>query len=276
MKSNTARPSIQTGVPRHRWTPRLVWIAGAALLTLVGCVSNSTYEAARTEAKERYGELARTQADIQGLERQRDTLHTSNRQDEQSLANLKAELKKIQASYDQIQKANRDKLAALQHSIAALRARHQAMLKEISETKRHEQRLKAITSTYEKVMGKPFDGPEAHAITVDGTAIDQKLVAMVTPQAGSATDPAPVPVPAPAQSASMSPADANAPAAHTMTQQPTPTSSAPVVTATVPPADAAKAASTVPKPAPQPAPQEESWFTTLTAWFTSLFDWIWA
>ena len=76
-------------------------------------------------------ELAQTQAEIQSLEQQRDATHLANQRDERALANLKSEMKKIQVSYDQLHKTNQAKLAALEHNIAALRSRHQAMLKEI-------------------------------------------------------------------------------------------------------------------------------------------------
>ncbi len=271
MNPNMLRPSTQTGFLQTRRLPHLAWIVGTVLLPLVGCVSTNTYEAARQEAKQRYGELARTQADIQGLERQRDALHSTNRQDEQSLSNLQSELKKIQASYAQIQKANREKLAALQHSIAALRARHQAMLKEISDTKRQEQKLKSITSTYEKVMGKPLDGPEAQAAPIGGMAPDQKLIAVVTPQPAPADAlQAPASSPAAAHPDMVAPPTASAPAP----------AAAPVPGASTTPAapapEAAKMATPVSPSTAQPTPQEESWFSSLTAWFSSLFDWIWA
>jgi hypothetical protein len=48
--------------------------------------------------------------------------HLANQRDERALAALKSELRQIQASYDQIHKANQAKLALLEHNIAALRA----------------------------------------------------------------------------------------------------------------------------------------------------------
>ena len=50
----------------------LCWLAGTASLTLGGCVSPQTYESAQQEAKARATDLAQAQADIQGLEQQRD------------------------------------------------------------------------------------------------------------------------------------------------------------------------------------------------------------
>ncbi len=157
----------------------LYWMLGSAALTLGGCVSQQTYDTARHEVKARAGELAQTQADIQGLEQERDAAHLANQREERALANLKGELKKIQTSYDQLHKANQAKLALLEHNIAALRARHQAMLKEISETKRIEKRLEALTAQRERTMATQQSGPEAHVTTVDNTPEAPHLVAVI-------------------------------------------------------------------------------------------------
>ena len=130
-------------------------------MMLGGCVSQQTYETARHEVKTRATELAQTQADIQSLEQQREETHLANQREERSLATLKGELKKIQLAYEQLHKSNQAKLAALEYSIVALRARHQAMLKEISETKRIEKRLEALTAQHEHTMATTPSGPEA-------------------------------------------------------------------------------------------------------------------
>ena len=269
MNANRSRHCIQTDFASFPLSSPLAWAHGIVCLSLVGCVASSTYEEARLQTKQQYGELSRVQVEIQGLEHERDSLHTTNRQDEQSLANLRAELKKIQASYEQIQKTNRDKLAALQQSIAGLRARHQAMIREIRETKHQEDRLKSVTSTYEKVMGKISERPQP--TWTEGQA-EQKLVAVVTPQtapvdaAARLSNP-----PAPAQTAELpSPpvAAVNAP---------------PVASVAAPPAsqssstsEPAKASSPATHAIPQAPPQEQSWLASLTSWFSSLLDWIWA
>jgi hypothetical protein len=211
-------------------------------------------------------------ADIQALEVERDTLHTANKRDEQSLGNLRAELKKIQATYDEIQKANRDKLAALQHSVAALRARHQSMLKEIRESKYQEERLKSITSTYEKIIGQRPDSPQAQATSMDGLMPEQKLVASVTPQVGAAdASPAAPTSPAPGQSSDlMSPSPS---AAAVKAVSPTPATSASIPS---PSSEPVKAAPSPARSAQQAPSQEQSWLSNLTAWLTSWFDWIWA
>lgn len=181
----------------------LCWIVGSAALMLGGCVSQRTYDAAKQEVKTRANELAQTQSDIKGLEQQREEAHLANQRDERALAALKSELRQIQASYDQIHKANQAKLALLEHNIAALRARHQAMAKEISETKRLEKRLEALTAEREQTMAPTDAATDAHATMIDHVQPAPPMVAVLTPQLNTgespAASPAPAATPAPAQ-----------------------------------------------------------------------------
>ncbi len=244
---------------------------------LGGCVSQRTYDAAKQEVNTRANELAQTQSDIKGLEQQREEAHLANQRDERALATLKSELKQIQASYDQIHKANQAKLALLEHNIAALRARHQAMVKEIGETKRLEKRLEALTAEREQTMA-PVEAPtDAHATMIDHVQPAPTMVAVLTPQ------------PSPAESSTASTAPAATPTP-TQTSAPTATNLAPATTVPQPaptvapptpspaPAKVAQApvAPTAPRPATATAPQEESWFSSVTGWFSSLLNWMWA
>ena len=176
----------------------LCWLAGTASLTLGGCVSPQTYESAEQEAKARATDLAQAQADIQGLEQQRDAAQAANQRDERALASLKNELHSIQASFDQIRKDNQARLADLQHRIAVLRARHQLMLKEIAETKRYEKQLETLTAQRERAMASVSFGSEARATTVEGHESEPRMVAVITPRTPQSdallSSPAPAPL----------------------------------------------------------------------------------
>ncbi len=249
------------------------WMVGSAALTLGGCVSQQTYDTARHEVKARAGELAQTQADIQSLEQERVAAHLANQREERALATLKSELKKIQASYDELHKTNQTKLALLEHNITTLRARHQAMLKEISETKRIEKRLKALTAQREQTMAPQQPGPESLATTVNSMPQEPHLVAVITPQL-SQTDTLLPPVPAATPSqAPPTPATSVAPAP--ATPQPTPVVAPPTPNAPAKTSQTAAVAAS-PRPTTAAAPQEESWFSSVTGWFSSLMDWLWA
>lgn len=264
--------------PRLRSVFTLCWMVGGAALTLGGCVSQQTYDTARHEVKTRTGELAQTQADIHSLEQEREAAHLANQRDERTLANLKSELKTIQASYDQLHKANQAKLALLEHNIAALRAKHQAMLKEIGDTKRIEKRLEALTTLRDRTMGTQQSGPEAQATPVDISSPEQHMVAVITPQPSQADASSLPPIPAtvPAQ-LPPAPPTAAAPAPATSSAAPAAVAPAtPNAPAKVSQAPAAAAAPPAPRPVPAAPPAEESWFSSVTGWFSSLIDWLWA
>lgn len=275
MQSITPRRTLVTVFPRNIRRIALCWMVGSAALTLGGCVSQQTYESARHEAKTRANELAQTQAEIQSLEQQRDATHAANQRDERTLGNLKSELKKIQTSFDQIRKTNQTKLTALQHNIAALRARHQAMLKEITETKRYQKRLDALTAQHEPERANMPASPEVHVTTVESIPQEQHMVAVITPQSPQmdSSSTSSYPAPAPSQldaspSASVNPAVATPQTAAAVVPAHTP-SSAPAKPAPAPVATLSTSTS-----APS-VPHNDSWFSSMTGWLTSIFDWFW-
>lgn len=274
MPSMTSRRTFAASHPGNIRRIALCWMVGSAALTL-GCVSQQTYNSARQEVKEQSTALAQTQAEIQALEQQRDDAHTANKRDEQALDDLRNEIAKIQASYDLIQKANQVKLAALRHNIAALRARHQAMLKEISETKRYEQRLQAITEQQAQQAEQQAAGPDAHVIQTESAPQEQRLVAVITPQSNRADNQATILGTTPPQAADKQTAGVIPPAA---APQATPA----IVATSATPGTPAKIAPAAPvalpsqTPAAPSAPQDDSWFSSLTGWLTSLFDWLWS
>ncbi|MBA3754355.1 MAG: hypothetical protein H0X01_09520 [Nitrospira sp.] len=275
MQSITPYRTFATAPLRNIQRVALGWMLGCAVLTLAGCVSQQTYESARHEANARSNELAQARAEIQSLEQQRDTSHAANQRDERMLGNLKSELSKIHTSFDQIRKTNQSKLAVLQHNIAALRARHQAMLKETTETKRYEKRLEALTAQHKHEMAATPAGPEAHVTTVEGSLQGQHMVAVITPQSP--------PMDHSSMSTSASPAPSHSdasPAAVLPPIAPIPAATAAVVTASEAPSDPPKTvqASVTSRSSHTSAPsasQDDSWFSSMTAWLTSLFDWLW-
>ncbi len=251
----------------------LCWLVGSAALMLGGCVSHRTYDAAKHDLKSTANELAQTQSEIHGLEQQREEAHLANQRDERALAALKNELKTIQASYDQIHKANLAKLALLEHNIVALRARHQAMVKEIGETKRLEKRAAALEAERGQSMAPIDAAADGHATMIDHAQPAPPMLAVVTPEpalndaapAPSAPAAAPTPAPAPANLAPSAPGPQPTPVVAPATASPAPTKVAQAPSA--PPA---------PRPSTAAAPQEESWLSSVTGWFSSLLNWIWA
>ena len=258
-----------TPYPRLASVFTLCWVVAGAALTLGGCVSQQTYDTARHEQKTRAGELAQTQADIHSLEQERDAAHLANQRDERALASLKNELKHIQASYDHLHKANQAKLALLEHNIAALRAQHQAMMKEISETKRIEKRLEALTTLRERTLATQQPRPEAQATPVDTVPQESRMLAVITPQPSETETSSALPGPGPAPSQTT-------PAASTTLSPASATPSAPAAPNVPAKMSQASAAPPTARPVPAAVPQDESWFSSVTGWFSSLINWLWA
>jgi hypothetical protein len=273
MQSITLRRTFTASSPLSIRRVVLCWMVGGAVLTLGGCVSQQTYESARQEAKARTHELAQAQAEIQSLEQQRDATHASNQKDERSLGNLKSELHTIQVSFDQIRKSNEAKLASLQHSIAELRARHQAMLKEVSETKRYGKKLEALTAQHERELATLPGGTDTYATTVDGLPQESRMVAVITPQSlqpeGSLRSSSAAPISSQLEALpSTSPSASNARTTSAAVAPPTsPSIPANTAQVSIPTTPAAANTSSV--------PQNESWFSSMTGWLTSIFGWLW-
>ncbi len=273
---------MQLITPRRRFTivssrtircVSLCWMVGSAILSMGGCVSQATYETARQEASARTNELAQAQAELQALEEQRDATHAANQRDERTLSDLKGELQKIKSSFDQIRKNNQAKLAALEHNIAALRARHHAMVKEIAETKQYEKKLEALTARHERELATM---PDAHVTNVDGLPPEPHMVAVITPQSPQ-PDGAPsilFPAPAPSQLEAPSTIDANSAAAPAplATAAATPPSPSNILAKT----ETVSATAASPTTGTSPAPRNESWFSNMTGWLASMFEWIWS
>ena len=272
---------MQLITPRRRFTiasPQtirwisLCWMVGSTILTMEGCVSQETYDTARHEAQAQANELAQAQAELQTLEEQRNATHAANQRDERTLSDLKGELQKIKISFDQIRKANQAKLTALEHTIAALRGRHQAMLKEIAETKQYEKKLEALTARHERELATM---PGGHVTNVDGHTQEPHMVAVITPQspqpggAPSVLFPAPAPSPLDAPSTIDTGSAAPAPLTTAAVTAPSPSNTL----AKTGPVSATAASPTTGQP---PAPQNESWFSNMTGWLASMFDWIWS
>jgi hypothetical protein len=254
----------------------LCWMASGMVLTLGGCISQQTYDSARQEAKQRANELAQAQAEIQNFEQQRDATHAANQRDERNLGNLIRELQNVRVSFDQIRKANQAKLTVLQQSFAALRARHETMLKEISETKRYEKKLEALTAQHEQAMATMPTGPEAHLTTVEGLQYESRMVATITPQSPRSEEfpsgASPIPTAFPHDvlaSPALSPSTAITPTISTTIAAPAP---AGLPSKAVPVA----ASTSSPTTSIPPAPQNQSWFSSMTGWLSSMFDWIWS
>ncbi|MEP7152822.1 MAG: hypothetical protein ABI856_14020, partial [Nitrospira sp.] len=129
---------------------------------------------------------------------------------------------------------------------------------------------------HERELATTSAGPEAHVTPVEGFPQKPHMVAVITPEspqvgdASSFSSPAPAPAPLDAPSA----AGANPAAPALLTTAAAVAAPAPSnLPAKAGPVSVITASPTTSTP---PAPQNESWFSNMTGWLTSMFDWIWS
>ena len=242
----------------------------AVLLSLVGCVSQSTYDTATSEADDIRTELNRTRMEIQTLEEQKEGLHKLALKGETVLAGIRTELQRARESYAQ-HKAKLNKLSALQDKARTLSQQRTTYTQDIKTAKKNAVKLQADINRYEKEVGLIPGGVESLKVsqTSEVSSDTSKIVATVSPLSSipSPTPPNPnlpqsdsTPSPIlPVVTSQVSPQSPDVSAFPTQSQPSKPVS--------------AITASTTPAPRPQ-QPVDESWIASLSGWFSSVWDWL--
>jgi|GEM_PF-1202362 len=252
----------------------LIWricTGTAVLLSLVGCVSQSTYDTATSEADDIRTELNRTRMEIQTLEEQKEGLHKLALKGETVLAGIRTELQRARESYAQ-HKAKLNRLSALQDKARTLSQQRTTYTQDIKTAKKNAVKLQADINRYEKEVGLIPGGVESLKVsqTSEVSSDTSKIVATVSPLS-STTSPTPLnPAPSLSQSDStpspILPVGTNqvSPQSPDLSAFPTPSQPSKPVSGTT--------ASTAPAPRPQ-QPVDESWIASLSGWFSSVWDW---
>ena len=272
MKS-ISHSSVLGRSPRSRRHVRYFCLGIVCAVSLVGCVSKSRYESVATEMDGLRTELARGQAEVQALERQRDALQKLNLDGERLLAAIRTELQRARAGYEEY-KAEQGRLEVLKAKPKTLQTEQQKHLQGMKAAKREEVKMQAVIDRYEKEMQQVPDIGDVLRVSQSSEPKEDgsRLVATVTPLASdrsssmnaapSKAQPAASPAPAPHLTTTA--AVAPAPAATTASA---PAPAAPAQTAAAkPPA--------VPASNPPQAPVDESWMGSFTGWLSSLWGWL--
>ncbi len=213
------------------------------LFTTVGCVTQSTYEAATTERDRFQAELERAQAEVKALEQQAESLQALNDQEDRRLKELLARLEAEKDAADRFQHEFRTRVTSLQAKLAALQNDQRALAREVIEAKKQRGALQALVARYQKELRTPEPASEP------------------TPaQAPPQFEPGPLSGPA----ATAPPAATPPP--ETVAAAPSPPPQ--------PPLQVQPSAQPAPPAQPQPPPAEadESWLSTILNWFSSLWD----
>ena len=130
------------------------------LLSLIGCVSQSTYETAMSQTDGVNTEINRTRIEIQSLEQQKEELHKLALEGETVLAGIRTELQKARESYAQ-HKAKLNKLSALQDKARTLNQQRNTYTQDIKTAKKNAVKMQAVINRYERESGLIPDGVES-------------------------------------------------------------------------------------------------------------------
>lgn len=271
MKS-TALPHGCDRSRRNRRRSRYLCLAIVCVLSLVGCVSKSRYEAVATEMNGLRADLLRAQDELRALEEQRHALQKLNADRERLLRAIQAELQQARTAYAEY-KAEEHKLDGLRAKARALQSEHTKQMQGIKAAKREELRMQGVVERYEKEMRLAPDIGDVLRISQAGEANSEnsRVVASVTPLSST-----------PSASENASPSKGQPTVAPLSAPQTTTTAStappSPSITppAAVPPAAQPPAASapSTSTPKRQPVPAEESWIGSVSGWLSTLWGWL--
>lgn len=243
----------------------------AVLLSLVGCVSQSTYETATSDADNIRTELNRARMEIQTLEEQKEGLHKLALKGETVLAGIRTELQRARESYAQ-HKAKVNKLSALQDKARTLNQQRNTYTQDIKTAKKNAVKMQAVINRYEREIGLVPDGVESLKVpqTFEVSSDTSKIVATVSPLSSipspASIDPAPSLPQSDSTPSAIPPVGTSkvSPQSSDIAAFPTPSQPSNPVSATI--------ASTAPASRPH-QPTDESWIGSLSGWFSSIWDW---
>jgi hypothetical protein len=212
--------------------------------SLSGCVSQHTYDTARTEAAHLTRALEATHAENQALEQEIATLKLRNKQEDAALSEVRAAIRQETDAAPMFRQRADDKLAALQTQVAYMMNQNRLLGREMAEAKQERVSLQALVAQHKQEVEdatRSVLSPPAFPAAPQSAANHR-----ITPSVPTPTPSVPTPTP--------------------------PTATAPVP-APAPPSIPAKTPVGPPAKA-TPAQTEESWTGMIKTWASSLWEWI--
>ncbi len=220
-------------------TRRLIVASGAALLiSLAGCVSQSTYDMQVAATADLKQALAQAQLEVADLAKQVAALQAASRELETQASEARAAVQREDAASAALKQKSQDKLVALQTQMAALVTHSHTLGRSLADAKQQNASLRLSAKQTKRELDELRDAPPPPAV-----------IPAALPVSGPAVTPASTP-------------EAAAPTVQPTTQ----------TAQAAPPAPAQPAAGSTPQPAATPA--DESWTAWLLNWLTSLWAWI--
>lgn len=220
----------------------VAFTCACTMWTVVGCVSQQTYDTARGEVEQLRRTLEKERVDVQDLEQEIASLHSTSQQSETELATIRTAIQRALDLATLTRQRADEKLAALQTQVAYLVNQSRSLSRELSDARQESASLQASVSRYKSELDelRPFPRPVS-TMPMQPTAPTPVPLTASTPV--PTLPPAATPAAAPAQ-----PAQDNAGAA----------TRPPVIRPT--------------KTAPTEV--DDSWTGMVKGWVSSLWDWI--
>ena len=215
-------------------------IIALCLFLGIGCVSQHTYDTARTEADELTRALEAARAGTQALDQEIASLNLRNKREDAALTEVRAAIRQHTEAAPMLRQRADDKLVALQTQVAYMMNQNRLLGREMAEAKQERVSLQALVAQHKQeleeaagsVVSPPAFAPDAQPGATPRLAPIVPIVPAPSPPTATAAAPAPVPPSIPAKT----------PVSHPTTAV--------------------------------PAPPEGSWTGIVTYWASTLWEWI--
>jgi len=162
---------------RREWIA--IMMAGAMLLA--GCVTNSQYQEALTEADSAREELEKVRQQKTAMEQQVRTLKELNVKFSNEALAARDELQRIEHGRDKERGSVDGRTKDLEEQLKALSAQNRNVRQEYQDVKRHNETLKSLVARYQKELK---DRSHSTSAVVVPQAADTKAQAPAAPSAG--------------------------------------------------------------------------------------------
>lgn len=166
---------------RREWT--VVVLVGAVLVT--GCVSNTKYQAALTEADNAKMELEKARQQKSAMEQQVRTLKELNVKFGNEAQAVRDELQRIEHGRDAERGAIEGRTKELEEKVKALTAQNRNVKQEYQDVKRNNDTLKSLVARYQKELKDRSHTGAAGAATLTPSQLSSGTT-QATPAAASA------------------------------------------------------------------------------------------
>lgn len=161
-----------------------VMAAGALLTT--GCVSNSKYQEALTEADSAREELGKAREQKVAMEQQIRTLKELNVKFSNEAVAARDELQRIEHGRDKERGTVEGRTSDLEEKVKALSSQNRNVRQELQEVKRHNETLKSMVARYQKELKDRSHTPTA-TLTPSAAPSASDVPSPAAPSASAAT-----------------------------------------------------------------------------------------